>query len=124
MSVPAYNTVAWFQIGTDAPEEARRFYGDMFGWKFTSDPQSEGYDLVSYEGAEHPSGGVAQVPDASQNHAVFFVLVEDVDAACAQAEKAGGSVAVPSVTTPDGLRFAHLQDPSGNRFAVFTPPAS
>ncbi|GAA0271487.1 VOC family protein [Actinomadura nitritigenes] len=124
MSVPAYNTVAWFQIGTDAPEEARRFYGDMFGWRFTSDPQSDGYDLISYEGAEHPSGGVARVPDASQNHAVFFVLVEDVDAACAEAEKCGGKVAVPGTTTPDGLRFAHLQDPSGNRFAVFTPPAS
>jgi predicted enzyme related to lactoylglutathione lyase len=123
MSIPAFNTVAWFQIGTDAPEEARRFYGDMFGWRFTSDPQSDGYDLVSYEGAEEPAGGVARVSDASQNHAVFFVLVEDVDAACAQAEKAGGGVAVPTTTTADGLRFAHLQDPSGNRFAVFTPPA-
>ncbi|MWA00102.1 VOC family protein [Actinomadura sp. LD22] len=124
MGVPAYNTVAWFQVGTDAPEEARRFYGDMFGWKFASDSDSQGYDLVGYEGAEQPSGGLARVPDASQNHAVFFVLVEDVDAACAEAEKHGGGVAVPTVTTPDGLRFAHLQDPSGNRFGVFTPPAS
>ena len=25
------------------------------------------------------------------------------------------------ITTPDGLSFAHLLDPSGNHFAVFTP---
>lgn len=124
MSVPAYNTVAWFQVGTDAPEDARRFYGDMFGWTFASDPDSEGYDLISYAGAEGFAGGVARMSDASENHAVFFVLVEDVDAACKEAEKCGGSVAVPAVSTPDGLRFAHLADPSGNRFAVFTPPAS
>jgi uncharacterized protein len=123
MTVPAFNTVAWFQVGTDAPEEARRFYGDMFGWTFTSDPNSEGYDLVSYPGADMPSGGIAHVPDASANHAIFYVLVQDVDAACAEAEKHGGKVAGPATTTGNGLKFAHLADPSGNQFAVFTPPA-
>ncbi|NDU76681.1 VOC family protein [Actinomadura sp. DSM 109109] len=123
MSVPAFNTVAWFQVGSDAPEEARRFYGDMFGWKFTLDPDDDGYDLINYPGADMPSGGIAHMPDASGNHAIFYVLVRDVDAACAEAEKHGGKVATPATSTRNGLRFAHLADPSGNEFAVFTPPA-
>lgn len=83
MSVPAFNTVAWFQVGTDAPEAARRFYGDMFGWQFTLDPDDDGYDLIRYPGSDIPSGGIAHMPDASGNHAIFYVLVQDVDAACA-----------------------------------------
>ncbi|MEU9842510.1 VOC family protein [Actinomadura sp. NPDC048032] len=122
MTVPAFNTVTWFQIGTDAPEEARRFYGDMFGWNFGAD--GDGYDLVSYPGAEVPSGGISHEPDASRNHAMFLVLVEDVDAVCDQTVKTGGKVAMPTLTTGKGLKFAYLQDPSGNTFGVFTPPSS
>ncbi|MGP4023650.1 VOC family protein [Actinomadura sp. 3N407] len=123
MTVPAFNTVAWFQVGTDAPEEARRFYGDMFGWKFAIDPDGDGYDLVSYPGSDVPGGGISYEPDASRNHAMFLVLVEDVDAACAETEKHGGKVAMPTVTTGNGLAFAYLEDPAGNRFGVFKPPA-
>jgi predicted enzyme related to lactoylglutathione lyase len=123
MTVPAFNTVTWFQVGTDAPEEARRFYGDMFGWTFAGDPDG-GYDLISYPGAEAPSGGVSHEPDASRNHAMFLVLVEDVDAACDRTVRCGGKVAMPALTTPDGLTFAYLEDPSGNSFGVFRPPAS
>ncbi|TDD79813.1 VOC family protein [Actinomadura rubrisoli] len=124
MTVPAFNTVTWFQVGTDAPEEARAFYGDMFGWKFAANPGEPGYDLISYPGADQPSGGIARVPDPSGNHAIFYVLVEDVDATCVQTEKHGGKVAVPAVTDPSGLRFAHLEDPAGNRFGIFKPPVS
>ncbi|TDB86679.1 VOC family protein [Actinomadura sp. KC216] len=122
MSVPAFNTVTWFQVGTDAPEEARRFYGDMFGWKFALDPDADGYDLVTYPGADAPSGGISHEPDASRNHAMFLVMVEDVEAMCAQTEKNGGKVAEHTTTTVSGLKFAYLEDPTGNRFGVFSPP--
>ncbi|TDC60393.1 VOC family protein [Actinomadura sp. GC306] len=121
MSVPAFNTVAWFQVGTDAPEEARRFYGDLFGWKIAVDPDGDGYDLVSYPGADVPAGGISHEADASAGHAMFLVMVEDVDAVCAETEKHGGKVALPTVTASTGLRFAYLRDPSGNTFGVFTP---
>ncbi|SNR93276.1 VOC family protein [Actinomadura mexicana] len=124
MTVPAFNTVTWFQVGTDAPEEARRFYGDMFGWKFAIDPDGDGYDLVRYPDADAPSGGISHEPDASRNHAMFLVLVEDVDAVCDQTVKSGGKVAMPAMTNSNGLTFAYLQDPSGNTFGVFTPPAA
>ncbi|HLU60361.1 MAG TPA: VOC family protein [Pseudonocardia sp.] len=62
----------------------------------------------------HTAGGAA-------NHATFFVRVEDVADVCARAERLGGRVLTPPVTTPNGLVFAHLLDRSGNRFGVFTP---
>ncbi|HEX2312752.1 MAG TPA: VOC family protein [Thermomonospora sp.] len=121
-TAPAYNTVAWFQVGTDDPDAARRFYGRLFGWSFTADPAGEGrYDLITYPGADGPSGGVAHTDGPEGNHGVFYVLVEDVAAVCAETELAGGKVLVPPVTM-DGLVFADLLDPAGNRFGVFTPP--
>ncbi|GAA4072598.1 VOC family protein [Actinomadura miaoliensis] len=119
MAAPAFNTVTWFQVGTDDPKAARDFYGDLFGWTF--DPGT-GYDLISYPGAEAPSGGIAHVPSAEQNSATFLVLVEDVAAVCARTERLGGKILVQPTTTPKGLVFAHLLDPSGNHFGVFTPP--
>ena len=56
-TIPVPNTVAWFQIGTDEPEAAKEFYGGLFGWTFAADPNSDGYELISYSGSERPSGG-------------------------------------------------------------------
>src|SRR5260370_1377737 len=51
MNAPAYNTVAWFQVGTTDAEEAKRFYGALFGWRYTLDPNSEArYHLATYPG--------------------------------------------------------------------------
>jgi predicted enzyme related to lactoylglutathione lyase len=122
MTAPAPNTVAWFQIGTDQPEAAQEFYGGLFGWNVVPDPNSQGYDLISYPGTGQPAGGIMHTEGATANHATFLVLVEDVAAVCAQAEQLGGKVLNPPVKTPDGLVFADLLDRSGNRFGVFTPP--
>jgi uncharacterized protein len=121
-AIPAPNTVAWFQIGTDQPQAAQEFYGGLFGWKITPEPGSPGYDLISYAGAEHPSGGIMRTDGGGDNHATFLVLVEDVAAVCARTEQLGGKVLSPPTTTPNGLVFADLLDRSGNRFGVFTPP--
>jgi predicted enzyme related to lactoylglutathione lyase len=121
---PAPNTVTWFQIGTDEPAAAQAFYGDLFGWNVVPDPASPGYDIVRYPGAGQPVGGIAHTDGGAANHATFFVLVEDVAAVCADAERLGGKVLVPPVASPNGLTFAHLLDRSGNRFGVFSPPAA
>jgi predicted enzyme related to lactoylglutathione lyase len=124
MPTPAYNTVAWFQIGTDEPEAAKEFYGGLFGWSFAPDPNSDGYELISYPGSEGPSGGIMPTAGGGENHATFIVLVEDVAAVCARTEQLGGKVLNGPVTAPDGLVFADLLDRSGNRFGVFTPPSA
>jgi len=51
------------------------------------------------------------------------VVVDDVAAAAAEAERLGGKVVTPATTTPAGLTFADLQDPSGNHFGIYRPPA-
>jgi uncharacterized protein len=90
MTAPAYNTVAWFQVGTTDAEQAKQFYGDLFGWRYTLDPNSEGkYHLVGYPGADAPSGGIFDTGGEFPNHAIFMVVVQDVAAVCAQVERLG-----------------------------------
>src|SRR5260370_20846398 len=76
MDAPAYNTVAWFQVGTTDAEQAKRFYVDLFGWRYTLDPNSEGkYYLVSYPGADAPSGGIFPPRGEVPKHPNLLVVV-------------------------------------------------
>ncbi|WP_405105857.1 VOC family protein [Micromonospora sp. NBC_01405] len=117
------NAITWFEIGTDRPEEAERFYGELFGWAF----EEQGAPGRSYrvtDGRDGGIGGAIRASDGSTpNYAIFYAQVADVADACRRAEAAGGRVLVPPRGAPSGLTFGHLADPAGNHFGVFTPPA-
>ena len=114
-----YNTVEWFEIGTDRPEEAKKFYGELFGWTYKG---ADRYSEVTTPGATGPSGGVFDSQGDFPSYAIFYVTVEDVPATLAKAEALGGKTLVPPTTTPDGLVFGQLRDVTGNHFGVFSPP--
>lgn len=120
----ATGSIGWIQIGTDDPETVKRFYGELFGWTYSRDEEDgPHYELVSFPGVDRPAGGILNTEGNSPNHATFFVVVKDVAATVAQAERAGGKLMVPPTTQPSGLVFAALLDPSGNHFGIFSEPA-
>ena len=116
----AVNGIGWFQIGSDNPAEAERFYGGLFGWRFET--AAPAYRLITTPAENGIPGGLADTSGGGGNHAVFSVLVADVEETRRAAEAAGGKILV-SRTTADGTKIAHLLDPSGNQFQVFSPPA-
>jgi predicted enzyme related to lactoylglutathione lyase len=121
----AHGTVDWFQIDTDDVEGTQRFYGELFNWTFTADPNSgDAYHLVKASDSDVPRGGVADTGGNSPNRVGFFVVVDDVAEAAKQAELLGGKVVTAPKTTPNGLTFAHVHDPAGNHFGIYKPPAS
>jgi predicted enzyme related to lactoylglutathione lyase len=122
---PVVSRVTWFEIGAEDPEAARGFYGELFGWTFrVNGPYSE----ISY-GDDGPHGGIQDtggpLPDGTpRSYAIPYVQVADVAAAAAAVERLGGKVMVPATEVPpSGLVFAHVRDPFGNHFGLFTPPA-
>jgi predicted enzyme related to lactoylglutathione lyase len=117
--MPGFNDVAWFEIGAADPAAAEQFYGEVFGWKIAQDSSAStdpAYRVIDTGGSR---GGLSA---GTEDYAIFTVLVEDVDATCRQVEKAGGRVQRPPSVNPVGVTFAHLLDPAGNHFSVFTPP--
>ncbi|WP_410644878.1 VOC family protein [Amycolatopsis sp. lyj-346] len=118
--MPGFNDVAWFEIGAADPAAAERFYGEVFGWKIAQDSSAStdpAYRVIDTGGSR---GGLSA---GTEDYAIFTVLVEDVDAACKRAEAAGGRVRRPPAVNPVGVTFAHVLDPAGNHFSVFTPPS-
>jgi predicted enzyme related to lactoylglutathione lyase len=49
------------------------------------------------------------------------IHVENVDESASQAESLGGKTVVPAMDVPGVGRMAFLEDPTGAKFAVFTP---
>ncbi|MET0693788.1 MAG: VOC family protein [Propionibacteriaceae bacterium] len=122
----AVNGIGWFEIGTDNPADAERFYGEVFGWTVSHDnalSPDPAYQIFS-TGADGGlrNGALFNTSGAMASYAVFTILVEDVGATCRRVEAAGGSVQRGAAVNPVGVTFAHLLDPAGNHFAVFTPP--
>lgn len=119
------NTLAWFEVATDDPDTASAFYSDLFGWSFSpfADPETTGMDyrVATIPGSDVPFGGIVATGGAMPGHAVFYIAVTDVAAACATAEQLGGKVVRRELDPPAGPAFAYLQDPVGSLFGVFTP---
>ena len=116
--------VTWFEVGTPDPEEARRFYGELFGWAF--DIQGP-YSIIQTGPGHQLPGGIQDTrmtPDGTPaRYAVPCVQVDDVADTCRRVEALGGKVLVPATPTPNGLVYAHIVDPTGGHVGVWTPPA-
>lgn len=117
------NQVTYFEVATDDPEGAQRFYGGMFGWTFgAGDGGPLDYRSIGYPGAtEGFAGGLFNTKGEFPGHAVFYVQVADVETACGEAESLGGKVVKKFIDIPDAPDFAYIQDTSGNLFAIFRP---
>jgi predicted enzyme related to lactoylglutathione lyase len=128
MDQPPFNTLAWFEVAAADVDGAERFYGGLFDWTFAVPPDLAAggmdYRVTTSPATGEPMGGVVAAPDGEPSHAVFYVLVADVGATAAAAERLGGSVMAKETAPPAGPAFAMLRDPAGNLFGVFTPPAA
>lgn len=127
MTAPVPGTLAWFEVATDDPDGAQKFYGNLFDWTFDAPDASSPMDYrnIKASGAKAPMGGIFGTKGQLPGHAVFYILVADVEATCTDAEQLGGSVISKHLDAgPGAPAFAYLRDPSGNQFGVFTPPAA
>jgi uncharacterized protein len=119
------NGIGWFEIGTDDPAGAEKFYGDLFGWTIARDASDgPGYQVFK-TGDDGPGlhmGGLADTEGSVPGYAVFGVWVEDVADTCRRVEAAGGRVHVAPRTSPMGITSAHLLDPKGTQFQVYSMP--
>jgi predicted enzyme related to lactoylglutathione lyase len=79
------NPIVHAEIRSTDPDATRAFFGKLFGWTF-------------------PEGAIPGY--------TFFVGVDDIDAAVADATRLGGSVVQSPVRVP-GVSFALIADPAG-----------
>jgi predicted enzyme related to lactoylglutathione lyase len=119
--------VVHFEVVGSNPEQLRRYYGDLFGWTFdtpspvakeVSDPDSYGFvELITAEDGSGIRGGIGG-GENYDSHAVFYVGVEDVEAALRRAETLGGTRVMGPARSPNGLVVGHFRDPEGTLIGV------
>lgn len=115
------STLCWTELVTRAPDEAKAFYGGLFGWTFRASSAATVEYFEIYRD-DKPIGGLlpmkgewwGDVPP----HWMPYFLVTDCDAAVKRATELGGGAAVPTTEIPHVGKFAVLRDPTGAHFSV------
>lgn len=111
-------TLSWADLSTTDPGDAKRFYGELFGWEFDDLPVGDG---VVYTMCRIGASSVAALNELQQEeremgvppHWNNYVTVEDVDASSARAAQLGGAVVVSPFEVMGAGRMAVIQDPTG-----------
>ena len=122
------NRVAHFEIHTDNPERAIKFYGDIFGWKITKweGGQME-YWMIETGSREEPggiNGGLlrrpcpAPTPGQASNAYVCTIVVPSYDEYAAKILAAGGVVAMPKMALVGMAWQGYFIDTEGNVFGL------
>ncbi len=111
--------VVHFEIPTDNPERAARFYREVFGWQIQKWQGPTEYWLVTTgpDGQSGINGGLTrrQPPNSGT---VNTIAVASVDQAVASIEAKGGKTVMPKTTLPGVGYLAYCQDTEGNVFGV------
>jgi len=89
-----------------------KFYTDAFGWSLTSFGPTYACTMTG----DVDIGLQGDMPEATKA-LLPVVEVEDLEAAFATVQGAGGTISRPIFGFPGGRRF-HFRDPSGNELAV------
>jgi predicted enzyme related to lactoylglutathione lyase len=104
----------WHDLMTRDVGLAKRFYGDLFGWRFEDTTRSNRPYVLARVGSEPVAGfvDVSAIPDAGPQW-ISFMSVDDVDKTVALVQAEGGKVLLEPREVPSIARAAVVADPQG-----------
>jgi len=111
----------WYELLTDEPEAAQRFYAAVFGWTFHPVPGVAGsYTLIENAGDRIAGMYVQARPAGGTRGARWLPVmsVQDAGAAVEELRRNGGSLIAPLRTLAGRGNHALLSDPEGALFGV------
>lgn len=114
----------WHDLLTTDVEGAKKFYGELFGWKYQS-WDGAGMPYTMFGASEIPAGGVSNLPQEARDmgappHWLMSVHVPNADEAATKTQAAGGMVLAGPMDIPTVGRMSILRDPQGGVISAFT----
>ena len=114
--------VVHFEIPADDVERAKKFYGEIFGWKIEkySGPFFMDYWMIATaaEGEKALEGGMMQ-RQHPQQAITIYIDVPSVDEYVAKVTNLGGQVVFPKMAVPGMGYLAVCLDPENNQFGLW-----
>ncbi|MGE3334298.1 MAG: VOC family protein [Rhodospirillaceae bacterium] len=122
MGTPGY--VDWNEVHGGAAEDSFKFYAGLFGWTKSDvldmGPVMGPYLIFQIGGI--PSGGMMKkTPDMPMSCWVYYVSVDDIDAAQKRVTDNGGTSVFGPQEVPGGAWILQAVDPQGAFFAMVGP---
>lgn len=121
---PRAGSIAWTDLTVADADGLRDFYRAVVGW------EPQGVDMGGYQdysmlppGSAEPVAGVCHALGVNAGlpaQWLIYLIVDDVDAAAAQAVSLGGAV-VHGPRDMGGGRFVVIRDPAGAVCALYRP---
>jgi predicted enzyme related to lactoylglutathione lyase len=116
---------AWYELMSTDVAAAKKFYGNLIGWKMQDMPMPDMTYTVLQVG-EAGVGGMMPLPQPAADSGlkpcwVGYIDAADVDGAAAKVERLGGKIHRGPADIPNVGRFAVVADPQGAIFNLFKP---
>jgi predicted enzyme related to lactoylglutathione lyase len=115
-------TPSWVELVTPDQGAAQGFYAPLFGWSFNDYDMGEaGHYYIGTIDGDDVAGVSGQMP-GMEGHPAFwgvYLAVDDVDAATAKVETAGGKVEAGPFDVMSAGRMSAIQDPTGARVGLW-----
>lgn len=117
-------TFCWIELHTTDPQEARRFYTELFGWEAGDIPVGPD-DIYTIYRLRGQSVAASFALDAQRKEAgvpsnwLSYVSVENVDDAAKSAAELGGTIIAGPFDVMDAGRMVILSDPGGAPLALW-----
>lgn len=112
--------VVHFDLSAADPERAKKFYDQVFGWKFEKWSGPMDYWLISTGGDKQPgiNGGLRRRERGTPANTVNTIDVPSVDEYSTKVGKSGGKVIAPRMAIPGVGHLVMCQDTEGTTFGI------
>lgn len=116
------NPVAWFEIAAKDLNRAKKFYSEAFGFEMAEGRVNE-YEMVFFP-MNHQAPGAAGAMIAGKGYeptqvgTIVYFPVEDIPAALAKVEQAGGKTLFPKKSIAPHGYIAWFSDSEGNSIGL------
>ena len=106
--------IDYIELPTIDLVETKRFYGEVFGWKFVD----YGPDYASFNDGRL-DGGLRKESFVQSGGPLVIIYSIDLELIKEKVKSAGGTIVKDIFEFPGGRRF-HFTDPSGNELSIWS----
>ena len=106
--------IDYIELPTVDIAEAKRFYGDVFGWEFVD----YGPDYASFNDGRM-NGGFRKESEVRRGGPLIVIYSINLEQIREKVKTARGTIVQDIFEFPGGCRF-HFTDPSGNELAIWS----
>jgi uncharacterized protein len=115
------NPFVHVELNTTNPDQAKGFYGKLFGWNFADAEMPVGTYTMIDVGDGTGGGIMKQMIPGAPSAWLPYVLVDDITAATAQAKALGATIMKDVDEVPDMGSLSIIVDPTGAVLGLWQP---